>query len=1175
MIAEPTVMTTDDLIRLALDPRRSVVVEACAGSGKTWLLASRILRLLLAGTAPSEILAITFTRKAAREIEERVRGWLRDMAVADDAALGRFLAERAIPLADQSPALRDKARGLYEAVLAAEPGLSVHTFHGWFLQLAASAPLTAGCAGVSLADAPARLLAEVWEEFAEAQGAAPDTPVALAFLRLLAEQGGAGAYALMTDLASRRAEWMTLVGEDEPDEAAAPENGADGLDPATAAPAAAARALNALLPALGDGSAPTAADAYAALFPPGWELEWQALLGALEVGTGKEQDQAAVLRQALAEADPAHRFALLCAMSLTKEGSPLARKPSAASAKRLGSEAAAEAFVARHQRLCGELLACRARLANAACYAFNGDAALVGAAFLAALDRHKAARGVIDFVDAEWRVAKLLADDTQAAFLQARLDARYRHILLDEFQDTNPLQWAILRGWLAAYPEGEAAPQVFLVGDPKQSIYRFRRAEPRLFAAAADFLEHNFHAVRLAQDRTRRNAKAIIDGVNALFAAEPLFTPFRPQESLAGDLPGRIELLPLVADDGDDAAAAAGEGGGAELPHLRDPLREPEVEAEDSRREREAALVAATIARAVGRWAVHPQGAGGPVRPARCGDFLILSRTRRGFAPVEAALRAAGIPYLAASRGGLLGTLEARDLAALIAFLVLPADDLALAQVLRSPLFDFTDADLLAVSRAGGGPWWARLKRLVAGSADAVDSSPEFAAAPTPAEAAALARRRRAVDLLRRWRRAALELPAHDLLDRVFHEGEVLARYRASLGEAAYGAVAANLQAVLQLALDQGGGRYPSLPRFLDALRELADADPEEAPDEGELDDTNGAGGNGSDGGRVRLLTVHAAKGLEAPFVWLVDANAPGGGRHDTVGWAVEWPPEAEAPAWLAAWRSEDRKQSALSAWFDQEKALAEREALNLLYVAITRARQGFFASGIVPKRAVNAPTPYGRIAGALGRLGALAEDADPGQGAAYGAALEMAQDGDFQASIAEPRVPIGSPGDASGEARPAGPSVAPLPVAPIGERRAEQGEAERYGTALHAALEALSDGLPLPESADPLLARAHAAGAKLFAHPDLAPFFDPARYKRAWNELEMGLPDGSVLRADRVVETEEAVWVVDYKSGTADTPRLADYRAQVRGYCTTLAALFPLPVRGALIFADASVVEV
>ena len=1171
-------MTTDDLIRLALDPRRSVVVEACAGSGKTWLLASRILRLLLAGTAPSEILAITFTRKAAREIEERVRGWLRDMAVADDATLGRFLAERAIASSDQSPALLDKARGLYEAVLAAEPGLSVHTFHGWFLQLAASAPLTAGCAGVSLADAPARLLAEVWEEFAEAQGAAPDTPVALAFLRLLAEQGGGGAYALMADLASRRAEWMTLVGEDEPDEEAVPEVGEDGPVPSNATPPAAARALDALLPALGDSSAPTAADAYAALFPPGWELEWQALLGALEVGTAKEQDQAAVLRQALTEADPARRFEQLCAMSLTKEGSPLARKPSAASAKRLGSEAAAEAFVARHQRLCGELLACRARLANAACYAFNGDAALVGAAFLAALDRHKAARGVIDFVDAEWRVAKLLTDDTQAAFLQARLDARYRHILLDEFQDTNPLQWAILRGWLAAYPEGEAAPQVFLVGDPKQSIYRFRRAEPRLFAAAADFLEHNFHAVRLAQDRTRRNAQAIIDGVNALFAAEPLFTPFRPQESLAGDLPGRIELLPLVADDGDAAVAAAGtrEGDGAESSRLRDPLREPEVEAEDSRREREAALLAATIARAVGRWAVHPQGAGGPVRPARCGDFLVLSRTRRGFAPVEAALRAAGIPYVAASRGGLLGTLEARDLAALIAFLVLPADDLALAQVLSSPLFDFSDADLLAVSRAGGGPWWARLKRLVAGSADLANSADLFDA-PTSDEIAALARRRRAVDLLRRWRRAALELPAHDLLDRVFHEGEVLARYRASLGDAAYGAVAANLQAVLQLALDQGGGRYPSLPRFLDALRELADADPEEAPDEGELDETSDANGAGNDGGRgrVRLLTVHAAKGLEAPFVWLVDANAPGGGRHDAAGWAVEWPPEAEAPAWLAAWRSEDRKQSALSAWFDQEKALAEREALNLLYVAITRARQGFFASGIVPKRAVNAPTPYGRIAGALGRLGALDEDAEPGQGAAYGATLEMVEDGSFQAAMAKPRVPIDSPGSASGEARLAGPSVAPLPTAPIGERRAEQGEAERYGTALHAALEALSDGLPLPESADPLLAKAHAAGAKLFAHPDLVPFFDPARYKRAWNELEMGLPDGSVLRADRVVETEEAVWVVDYKSGTTDTPRLADYRAQVRGYCTTLAALFPLPVRGALIFADASVVEV
>ena len=100
---------------------------------------------------------------------------------------------------------------------------------------------------------------------------------------------------------------------------------------------------------------------------------------------------------------------------------------------------------------------------------------------------------------------QLLRAPETSAFLQARLDARYRHVLLDEFQDTNPLQWQILRAWLDAYSD-DWRPRVFLVGDPKQSIYRFRRAEPRLFGIAADFLVRAYGALRCTLDATRRNA---------------------------------------------------------------------------------------------------------------------------------------------------------------------------------------------------------------------------------------------------------------------------------------------------------------------------------------------------------------------------------------------------------------------------------------------------------------------------------------------------------------------------------------------------------------------------------------------------------------------------------------------------------------------------------------------
>ncbi len=189
----------------ALDPARSAVVEACAGSGKTWLLASRIVRLLLAGVQPAEILAITFTRKAAREIEERVVDWLRELATAADDAAIHFLAERG---AASDAATLARARGLYERVTSAQPGLAVNTFHGWFLQLVAVAPLSANLAGTTLADDGSRRFEELWQSFARRLQREPAGEAAQAFVRLLAGIGLASTKTLVRRGMARRAEWL-------------------------------------------------------------------------------------------------------------------------------------------------------------------------------------------------------------------------------------------------------------------------------------------------------------------------------------------------------------------------------------------------------------------------------------------------------------------------------------------------------------------------------------------------------------------------------------------------------------------------------------------------------------------------------------------------------------------------------------------------------------------------------------------------------------------------------------------------------------------------------------------------------------------------------------------------------------------------------------------------------
>ena len=203
-------------------------------------------------------------------------------------------------------------------------------------------------------------------------------------------------------------------------------------------------------------------------------------------------------------------------------------------------------------------------------------------ALLAHYQRLKDARGVLDFTDIEYRTHSLLTEDDHAAYMQYKLDARYRHILLDEFQDTNPLQWQILKSWFDAAVGAERTPHVFVVGDPKQSIYRFRGADARLFNLAKQELGEHFGARHLTQDASWRNAQPILDVVNRLFAVEPAFTPFQPHHAHQSSLPGQVWLLPLETKT--EAAEAAQTG-------LRNPLTTPLADAAESAHQREAERV--------------------------------------------------------------------------------------------------------------------------------------------------------------------------------------------------------------------------------------------------------------------------------------------------------------------------------------------------------------------------------------------------------------------------------------------------------------------------------------------------------------------------------------------------------------------------------------------------------
>ncbi len=1162
------------LVRAALDPRCSAVVSACAGSGKTWLLVGRIFRLLLEGAAPSSILAITFTRKAAQEMTARLDRLLQEAAMADDDGLDRLLQERDVALpadAAAREALRERARCLYERVLTAEPPLTLSTFHGWFLQLVQRAPLEAGTlSGHSLTDEGAALVAEAMQRFGAK--AARSAPLAEALDRLFAQCGLDSTLSLLNSFISNRASWwaMTRV-ETEPLPAML-----EALAAALPAPLDDDPSIDLLLPARGDEGLLRDLSAY------------RELLTRKNTGV-TDNERAARLDEASACADPVRWHALVRMAFYTEGGSGKAFKCEASGArrKRIGDEGEAR-FLDLFASITGRLDALEALLREQQSYQLNVAAFTCAVSLLAEFDAVKQQRQAIDFADLEQQACRLLTDEDHAACVHARLDARYGHLLLDEFQDTNPLQWMALRAWLDAAQSAGEKPTVFLVGDPKQSIYRFRGAEALLFDAARDFLVEHFDARVLDQDQSRRCSGPVIDLVNQLFEANPVFTGFRTHEAFDRVKPGCIEVLPMIGKPEPNSHPEAEAGD-----ELRDPLDTARAEEEDLR----VALEAAQLVEGLRRWhGCEVVGEDGAPRPAHWRDMLVLVRTRGRLDVYERALRDAGIPCSSSRQGGLLDTLEVGDMVALLQFLVAPHDGLALAHALRSPVFSLSDADLVDVVMSGAVP-------AADGSVSACPPRDlhrclrERAAAPS-----APATVRRAAALLQRWFALAGTRPVHDLLDAVFFDADVLARYRAAVPPSAGASVEANLLALLEHALAADAGRFPTLSRFVDELHALADLPAQEALDEPGAADAGDA---------VRFMTIHGAKGLEAPIVWLLDTASK---RTSQKGYQslVEWPADAPAPGHFSFWTREGTMCAAQREVFERTKARAGREELNLLYVAATRAKQVLVVSGHHRNGVDSAWYPQLRQA----VLGMRGEAQDPGGVLRFGPGLPEAGPATGRADATAPGVRAADPTPPSPGAWPAlDPSDAPAPDArmglplqdlvPVVAAPAVLNRAGvRYGELFHALMERITESGPMidPSPADPMaarLARFDAAmterlregigagvdaferlwqqAVRVLCSPALGRFFDPAVYRRARNEVAYLDASGALRRVDRLVEFDTEVWVIDYKTGDPSrmAPWMDAYLAQVGDYAIAMQGLHPgKAVSAGLVLGDGTLVR-
>ncbi|MFZ2161581.1 MAG: UvrD-helicase domain-containing protein [Sideroxyarcus sp.] len=1108
---------------LALDPTRSVVVEACAGSGKTWLLVSRIVRLLLDGAQPSQILAITFTRKAAQEMQARLQQWLRDLAMGDEASVRRFFAERGVEnLSDEQ---LQRARNLYKEVLLAQPGITISTFHGWFMQVMQRAPLNADVMqGSSLLERAGAEQEEAWEELLEQMRKQPDGAEAQYMQWLFGEYGLFTARKLLFSFLGKRAEWWAYT-----------QGQVDTL----------AFALKTLRHDLDVDME----------FDP---VEDWGMCGISEEsvfafihylrsnGTEVQKAKASELERAWTDTAPEVRFDAVWPMLYTQANEP--RKLKATKKQNEATFSKVLSLLHENMQMVRDILA------DQQAFRLNEAVLHCGVAFLERYQALKAQKQQMDFSDLEWQLCRLLQQSEHAETMQYKLDSRYRHVLLDEFQDTNPLQWQILRSWFDAAVAVESQPTVFVVGDPKQSIYRFRRADARLFGVAREYLQEHFAAATLGNSLTRRNAQPVVDAVNSVFREQPDGFEFVEHQTHQKELPGHVLVLPLAhAEHAEEAVAED-----APLA-LRDPLSTPRAEAGEGARHKEAEQFADLLRTIASDWSVNDEG---NTRRATWGDIMVLVRSRTHLQVYEEALRAKHIPFISSRRGGLLDTLEAEDVQALLMFLITPFADLALAQVLRTPIFACSDEDLMMLGfgnwdlgfgneavnedSASAPPksqiqnpnssWWSRLQHL--------DN-------PSPAL-------QRASKLLQRWLALADKLPVHDLLDRIYFEGDVLARYSAVLPPEMRAKVTANLHAFMEIALSVDAGRYPSLPHFLQELRELRDSS-DDAPDEGKL---------GTAGDAVRIYTVHESKGLEAPIVWLLDANAEKNNRdgNDVL---LDWPTHEERPLHFSLYTDQASRGKKRAPLFELDAAQQAREEMNLLYVAMTRAQQALIVSGNSKgedkEEKKKVLSWYDRIA-AVVEPNRTQQPLPPLRGK-VGMGVESQGDKDSTPTLT---LPLQGGGDIE------------LPfILPTGKRASRNITQQQRGIWLHALLQHLTEDmadkvelqqrLAIPaEEMESLYLQAH----HLLTSPQLARFFDARQFQSASNEMPYINAKGELKRIDRLVEFDNEVWVLDYKLG--DSEDAVRYRAQMQEYRTAMQSVYAgKRVHCALLFAGGTVSEI
>jgi ATP-dependent helicase/nuclease subunit A len=880
----------------------------------------------------------------------------------------------------------------------------------------------------------------------------------------------------------------------------------------------------------------------AALLAAAAEAADDALLGIarLQGASRNANDQARAARMAAWLAgDAGHRgtrWAEWCEIFLTKEGTVRA----SLCTKQVGPRHAeiVDAMQREAERVLaveGQRRACRLHAATMALLA-------LGEPVLRGYEAEKRRRGLLDFDDLIGR-ARAVLEDPGSAWVLYKLDGGLDHVLLDEAQDSNPAQWGIAAALTEEFFAGlggrEGAPRtVFAVGDVKQSIYAFQGADPSGFArwrgAFSDrcrTIDAELRDVQL--NVSFRSTAPVLALVDAVFAEGPAragvvegTAPLTHRPDRLGHA-GTVELWPVL------------EAGEAEPP---EPWMVPEAPPQHAAGPE--ALLADALAARIGDWIARGEALPARGRAMRPGDILVLVRRRTGgFLPrLVRALKEKGVPVGGADRLTLIEQIAVQDLLALGDVLLLPEDDLQLAALLKSPLVGLDEDALFRLAHGREGSLWSRLAAARGGAG--------------PVSVAA--------DRIAGWMARADHQTPHALFAGVLGEDRGRAALLARLGPDA----ADPVDEFLNAALAYERAHPPSLQGFCHWLRQGGAQVKREA--EGAAD-------------VVRIMTVHNAKGLQAPVVILPDTVATTA-QDRFLRWTEEglplWAPrkEHQAPAYAALLEAEAARRAA--------------EEHRLLYVALTRAEDRLLVCGWQRSKRP-AGCWYELVAAGFGRLAGAREEAfaprDFGAPAEAGFAagavlrrLDCVQDAPPRQDeapamrAAEAALPgwVREPAPAeAGEAAVAPSALGGEAVAAPHGLADPAGLRFRRGRLVHALLQHLPDHAPEARAAAArrFLARpAHgldeAAQESLLAEvlgliAELPEAFAPGSLAEA---PVVGRVGGRAVagQVDRLVVGPDRVLVLDYKTNRPPPEEVADvapaYLRQMAAYRAVLREAFP-----------------